>query len=700
MFQKNIYTLLLMFIFSVLNGQNIEIKIVDKEDNKPVEYAEVSFPELNKTSITNQNGIYSLEDVPSGHIKVIVSSMGYKTYAGVVSKSNSLVIIELEKSHFALKEVIVSVPTGKLQAENVVSIESKTIKELKSSSPLTLASAISNLPGVDQNTTGSGIGKPVIRGLSGSRIVTYTQGVRLENQQWGAEHGLGVGDIGIQSVEVIKGPSSLLYGADALGGVLYFNDAKYAKQNTIEAFIESNLYTNGLSANNNGAFKISNDNIYLNVFVASNSTADYTIPGGENVFNTRFDEINFKTSVGYSKNNWISNLRFSYLKNNFGITEEDSLYTSKAQRVLELPFQTIVNNNLSFENTLFVGESKLNLVLGYTSNVREEFEDTDDLPALSMSLQTSTYNFKWYSPTVNDSWYFIVGSQGMYQTNTNKGEEVLIPNASTIDVGAFTIANYKYNNISVQGGLRIDNRNISSEAFVDENNVKIFPDFTNSYIGINYSIGAAYTSNNSVFRTNLSSGYRAPNTTELLANGEHEGSGQYLVGNINLESENANQIDVEYSYSNKHIKFSVNPFLNKINNYIYLNPTGNSIDNVPVYEYKQAGALLYGGEIGVHFHPHKLHFLHLSSDLSTVFAEDDNGESLPLIPQTRINSTVRFTFNQESKFRIESVYYQYVYKFQQDRIGIFESESPSYSLSNIGAEFKIDSQGFPINLLS
>lgn len=98
-----------------------------------------------------------------------------------------------------------SVPTGKLQGENVVSITHRGMVELKQNSPINLAEAISNIPGVDQNTTGAAIGKPVIRGLSGNRIVTYAQGIRAENQQWGSEHGLGVGEIGIESVEVIKG---------------------------------------------------------------------------------------------------------------------------------------------------------------------------------------------------------------------------------------------------------------------------------------------------------------------------------------------------------------------------------------------------------------------------------------------------------------------------------------------------------------
>jgi len=697
MLKKPFLTFIAVFIFISSYGQTI--KVIDNKTKEPIPFAEIFFPNLNKGQIANENGIIELNNPPKRKTEIIISSLGFKsltTYADFSIQNDFSFAIE--ESHFKLNEVVISVPKGNLQNENVVSITTRKIKDLKEKSPITLAEAISSIPGVDQNSTGLGIGKPVIRGLSGSRIVTYTQGIRLENQQWGSEHGLGVGDIGISGVEVIKGPASLLYGADALGGVLFFNDEKYANENNIEAFAESKFLSNGLASYNNVGVKISKHRFSFNAFGAYNSSGDYKIPDNKNVFNTRFDEKNFKTSMGYSTDNWVSNLRYSYLKNNFGITEEDSLYEGTSKRELVLPFQTIVNNNLSFENTLFINDSRLNLVLGYTTNNRKEFEDQKDQAALNMVLKTSTYNLKWYSKSYNDMWSIILGSQGMYQTNTNEGEEVLIPNATTKDIGAFAMTNFKLGNLSMQGGIRIDQRTISAEEFIDETSTLIFPDFSNNYVGYNYSLGGAYTLNKSTFRLNLSSGFRAPNTTELLANGEHEGSGQYLEGNENLISENANQIDLEYDYTSQHFHFSINPFVNKINNYIYLDPTNREVDNVPVYEYKQTDAILYGGEVGFHYHPHAIHWLHISSDFSTVFAQESDGTPLPLIPQNRINTTVKAKFKQDGKFRINNVFIENTFKFKQDKVGIFETESPSYSLVNIGAKFELASKKLPLEL--
>ena len=213
----------------------------------------------------------------------------------------------LEASHVELEEVVISVPSGKLQSENIVSIERRKLEKLQQTAPLTLTEAISNIPGVEQNTTGAGIGKPVIRGLSGNRIVTYAQGIRIENQQWGDEHGLGVGEVGIESVEVIKGPASLLYGSDALGGVLYFIDERYAGHNTVEGFVETKFLSNTLGTVNNTGFKIHKANLKFNLFGGYSSQSDYGVPKLGRVHNSRFDEKNIKSSFGFNMKNWISN---------------------------------------------------------------------------------------------------------------------------------------------------------------------------------------------------------------------------------------------------------------------------------------------------------------------------------------------------------------------------------------------------------
>lgn len=685
--KKNIGAFLLLFVVINSFGQNFTGTVLDKETKQAIASAKIYVVDLKTETSTDKEGVFIIEQFDQKNSHLQISFIGYKAI-DVIINADSIHenTFYLEPGRLDLESVVVSVPSGRLQGENVVSTDHKKITDLQQNAPITLAEAISNIPGVDQTSTGSGIGKPVIRGLSGNRIVTYAQGVRIENQQWGDEHGLGVGEAGIESVEVIKGPASLLYGSDALGGVLYFIDERYASQNTLEGFAQTKFFSNTLGSINNMGFKIHTGKLKFNLFAANSSHADFQVPNFSSVFNTRFDEKNIKSSIGFHTKNWISNIRYSYLQNNYGIVE-NALFTNSKQRKFELPFQTIDNHNLSFENILFTGDSKLNLTLGATNNYRKEFEDDDKHQALGLKLNTLTYNIKWYSPAYNDRFDFIVGSQGMAQANINNGEEVLIPDATTTDFGAFLIGNLKFDKLQFQGGMRVDCRLIDTKEMVtDESN---FPALKNTYSGLTFSGGTVYKMKKMKFRANVSSGFRAPNTTELLSNGVHHGTNRYIKGDAELTNENATQIDFSLDYQGEHFSFSIDPFYNSIRNYIFLSPTHTSMDNSPVYEYLQSNANLYGGELGFHYRPNKIRWIHIESNLSTVIAENTNGNPLPLIPQTRNNSTIKIQFTRKGKVQLKDIFIQNMYKFRQQRTGLFETSTNSYNLINLGLNLEI-----------
>jgi len=687
------------FLFSLLPffsfAQQFKGRVIDQETNLAIPLADVYFSELKIGTTTNNDGVFVLKDLLLTKIQIQISFIGYKTiHEEIDLKQTPEKVFYMEPSHIDLAEVVISVPGGKLQGENIVNIERKNIAEIDQGS-VSLAEAISNIPGVDQNTTGTGIGKPVIRGLSGNRIVTYAQGIRMENQQWGDEHGLGVADQGVESVEVIKGPASLLYGSDALGGVLFFVDERYAGHNIMEGNAGTRFLSNSLGSYNDIGLKIHKDDVKINLFGGYTTNADYRIPGGDRVLNTRFDELSFKTAIGLNSKSWVSNTYYSFLENNFGITDT-AVYTSSSERSVMLPFQKVNQHNLSFDNTYFFGESRLSLIVGLSENNRKEFEESKADAALDMKLRTLTYNLKWYSAQLGKHATIIAGSQGMHQANKNFGEEILVPDATTKDFSLFSIANYDLKKLQFQVGLRGDRRHISTlEQTTDE---AIFPALNKSYESINYSAGGVFQAKNTSFRMNLSSGFRAPNTSELLSNGVHEGTQRYEIGNPNLKSENASQIDFTFDYQNDHFSFTVSPFLNYINNYIYLSPADSMIEDVPVYDYLQTKARLYGGEAGIHIHPHSVHWLHIESNLSTVVAEDRDGAPLPLIPATRINTTLKAEFSPRGKVQVRDVFLQQVAKLEQGRAAAFETPTPGYQVVNIGTNVDIVTSGKPIQL--
>jgi len=693
---RNIFlTSLIVFIFTDTFSQSI--KVIDNRDNEPIPFADVYFPDLNIGTTTDENGLFEINNISLEKIKVQISFIGYKTLSTIVSLKEKNIVLKVEHSHIELQGVVVSVPGGKLDSENVVAIENRKIKELYTSSPTNLSSAIAEIPGVEQITVGASVGKPVIRGLSGNRILTYSLGIRVENQQWGGDHGMGVNDIGIESVEVIKGPASLLYGSDALAGIIYFVDARYSKQKTAEGSIETKYFSNNNQLQTNFGVKINKNKISFNVFGGMNSATDYTLPNGENVFNSRFKDKSIKMSLGYVNKNWLSNLRYSYLENYYGIVAKDSTYSSNKERDIEVPFVNLTNNSLSLENTLFVGESKFNMILGYSNDVRKAVKIDFATPNINMELETFTYNIKWYSPETSNNISIIIGSQGMHQTNENSGMGMVIPNSITKDIGIFSLLSYNLGDFNFQGGIRGDYRQINSEEKLMGSIIK-FTELNTEYTSINYSLGTVYKKKNIKLRANISSGFRAPNSAELLSNGILGSVNRYIKGNSNLVSEQSNQIDFSFNYTTEHVNFSVNPFYNKINNYIFLAPTGIQLGGAPVYKYIQKNAFLYGGEIGVHIHPHGLHWLHIRSDISSVFAEDNSGEPLPLIPATRFNNTLKIQFKQKEKFTVKSVFIQDIYKLGQGRVGQFETVSDNYNLVNAGINMEVKTKSVSFDI--
>src|SRR5690606_6781889 len=192
-------------------------------------YVNVYITDLEKGTITNEHGLFQIDHITPGKHTMQVSILGYETQSiNILIPNSNDYTIRLIPSAIEMEGVIISTPFHKLQSENVMKVEQVTVKNLKAKGAVNLADGITNIAGVESVTTGLSIGKPVIRGLSSNRVLVYTQGVRLENQQFGSEHGLGMSDNGIESIEVITGPAPLLYGSDELGVGLYLYLERFA----------------------------------------------------------------------------------------------------------------------------------------------------------------------------------------------------------------------------------------------------------------------------------------------------------------------------------------------------------------------------------------------------------------------------------------------------------------------------------------
>lgn len=681
---KKLIFALVVSCTAVLQAQNTVSGRITDTNNKALSGVSIYIQDLQKGTLSSEDGTYILTNLPKVTVRISYALVGFGTQYKTVSEiqKQNTINIQLAPSVFEMDEVIVSTAFNKLQSQNVMKVAHETMKNLSRKGTSTLIEGLATIPGVSQVSTGASIGKPVIRGLSGNRVLVYSQGVRVENQQFGDEHGLGLNDAGVESVEVIKGPASLLYGSDALGGVLYFNPEKFANANSFKVNFSQKLFANTLGSNSSLGLKTSTDNWKFLARGTMNTHSDYTTADGERVTNTRYQEKDFKTGIGYSNASFSSVLRYNFNDLTLGIPEEGIAEQSQSKSVL-YPKQAVSNHLVSLNSSLFFNSSKLDLDLGFISNDRSEFEESE-VAVLKMKLNTFNYNAKYYLPS-STKMQTILGVQGMYQTNVNSGEEYLIPDAVTQDFGVFGTTNYEWNSNVIQAGLRFDTRNLTSEAIGILGEEGSFEALKKSYTSWNASLGYKTDLNDAfIFRFNLASGFRAPNLAELSSNGVHEGTNRYEVGNANLKTEQNFQTDLNLEYKTDHLEFFVNGFYNHITDFIYINPTGESIDDNEVFNYVQNNAALFGGEIGLHFHPHPLDWLHLETSFETVTGKKQNGDYLPLIPANNWNNTLRTEWKDLDWLKEGFATISLVSTFNQNKISGFETRTAGYSILNLG----------------
>lgn len=690
--------LLLIFIFTSLHltsfTQNeIVGKVIEKSNKKPVSGAAVFILSQQQEVITDKNGIFKTLVVGNKQ-SIQISCREYNSEVFVVTdyQRGDTLIFEIKRGHIQLDEVLISAGTSSLQRNTIVNVSKRNIDDINTISGTTLGEMLENIPGVSQASAGIGISRPTIRGLSGARIVTYLNGLRIENQQWGADHGMAVTELGIGSVEVIKGPASLLYGADALGGVLYFNDENYAPAYQTEVTSNSRFETNTMGYTQQLGIKTSGKLLRFNIYGGIRNHADYQMGNGLYAKNSRFKEQSIKTSLGFTKKKWVANLRYQYNQSRIGIPghTHDSIISPELFMIASqgrnnnVPAQVINNHFALLENKFYLNKSTILANVGFTSNHLQEHEDKITISDIDLKLNNLFYNVN-SNYEFNTSSNLILGSQGMHQSNTNRpfAPEIILPNLTSTDFGCYSVYTKNFEKLVLQGGLRYDWR-ILNVPLQEEVNTT----FNETYEGFNFSGGLRYSLNHHDFRFNVSSGTRAPNASELLSDGVHHGSVRYELGDRNLAIEKSIQLDLAYTLKLDHFEMIVNPFYSILNDYKYLASQNQYIDDFNVFQYKDAPqATIYGGELALHYHPHFAHNLHLESNLTYLRAYIDENNSLPLIPQNNINTQLKYNLIKEKNKNNLSIALQHIYYADQNYFGENESKTDGYQLFNLGLQY-------------
>ena len=537
------------------------------------------------------------------------------------------------------------------------------------------------------------------------RVVTYLNGMQINNQQWANDHGIGFTDLGLNEVELIKGASALKYGGDAIGGLLYFKDSPFVSSKKLNGFIATKFNNSSYLSSSQFGIKWNRQNLYVNLYGQYSISSDYRLPNGNYLFNSRFrqDAIKFSIAHRYKK---VQNIfRYQLHTEATGIhahTHTDpSLVdlTDITSSSLDLsnspdndykpyrPTQFINNQLFLYEFKYLENNLKISLHAGHFINNLQEYEKWYS-PAFDLTISHTqlTPNIRYQLKHLT----FNVGSSISILDNINsEADERLVPDASTFNIGPYVIVDYEKNNTGFSSGLRYDNKSITSEDEMLNDN------YDNTFSSTSFSLGWYYKFIDHIFRVTYSGAFRAPDFAELFANGVHHGTNRYEIGDRDLNIEYADQFDFKYQWSNDHFGVVVNPFVQYISDFITINPTDSFINGKRVYNYLQFNKVeLKGVEMNLHYHPHILHNLHIEQSYSFLQTKNkDSDYGLALTPANSIKTKILFDLNSYDnlvRYKLDYLSLYHIHKFKQETFAEYEELTESYNVMNIQLGLKFN----------
>lgn len=705
------YTLFLLFAFmQIVNSQNCngtylgEIK--DFHDGIALYGATVFLKETNQYVSTDINGKFKFTNLCNGPITLVVSHVGCETKElSVVINGDAFGVINLEHHLEELNEVLVTANT-KQNNTSIQKIVSKGVIEQYTDK--SIGDVLKTVSGVSSLNTGNTIVKPMIHGLHSSRLLIINNNVRQFDQEWGDEHAPNIDINSGGRIEVIKGANTLIYGSDAIGGLILLRPENYMIKDSLFGSTSASFASNGWGGNINSELI----KTYENGFYAKGQ-ANYKMFGDfqaadYNLSNSGVRSINASARFGYKTFEKGFDAYYSYVDNTIGILRAahvgnvndlvrainrgEPSFVDDFTYTIDNPKQVVKHHLGKLEAyKRFQGLGKLSLQYDFQLNRRKEFDRRRDAfantPAADFRLFTTSLQ-----PNLKidyaDNWSINTGFLLRYQQNESADEEEtsisipLIPDYNKYEAGIYAVGNYNLSqNTDISAGFRYDFARIEAEKKYkvfdwEENNYDVlFPEFSSgiidnfeiytfpkfSFHNLSTSLGLTNRFKNDLellFNYGLAS--RMPNVAELFSNGLHHSAARIETGSLTLTKEVANKFIVSFERNNQDFGFSISPYYKYINDFIQLIPSGNATTTIRgafvEWKYSQVDAQILGVDIDVN--------KSLSSKLSYTgavsFLKGDNlTEDIPLIhmPSTNFSNTISYKNNKKNQLSFSLTQY-------------------------------------------
>jgi iron complex outermembrane receptor protein len=643
----------------------------------------VEVVEVHRHTETDAQGRYSVAGLPSGSYSLSFAVIGYRPVVRRVTVGAADATLDV-----VMNRSLVEIPTLQVTASAVATTALTSPQPLSvldgeslaTAQRPTLGETVEQQVGMRNFSTGSGIGKPVIRGLTSNRVLVASDGLRLESQQWGDEHGPQVETSDAERIEIIRGPASVLYGSDAIGGVINVVRRPLPDALGQSAFMHGQL-TGGYGTNREApegllALEGASGSFGFRGSLAGRRSDDIKTPI-ETLNNSGYSSYGGSAAAGF-RGTW-----GSFAVDYAGRKEKVEIHEDPAEEPDFTGFQRIADDRVRSILNLPLGSSRLEVSASWARNNRREFEEagTEDV-ALGLLSKDLNGDIRLHHEL--GGWAGILGVAGRHNTFEKYGEESLIPNSTADNLAALLFEQREAGRWLLSFGIRYDHRRLDVE---DDAELGVTAQ-SRDYNSVTGNLGLLYRVAEPVaLVANLGRGFRAPSSFELFANGVHEGTVRFERGDPTLSNETSLNGDLALRVEQSKIRLEIGGFVNQINNFIYPDPTG-AIDpesGFQIFQYTAGDATLTGFEAGAEFHPTPRWHLRAGADY-THGQNTTTDLPLPFIPPFRVIYGIRWEGG-EGRGMLQEPYIDVggETNAKQDRLDPEDFAPPGYTLAHLGA---------------
>ena len=661
---KYLLVFITYFIFSVSFSQPIFLVqgvVIDSHNQEPLIGVNVYLKELKIVVESNENGIFQFSNLAAGSYTLVSSLTGHREITTkIIIPLKEKLIIEMHEKVINMNETIV---TGNPFSLDLKELSQATISlsqlDLQIKRSATLAQSLDFQPGVAMRSNGTAASRPVIRGFSNNMILILEDGLRMGDLSSASDdHGISDDGSEPEKIEIIRGPASLLYGSNAIGGVV--NVITDAIPSTIPQQVNGHFLTEGSSGNSQYLTNL-HLNYGINLFsfhgnLYKRKAGDYKIPTGGKTFNSFFETFGGQTGVSFHPNWGTAGISFSSFHNQYGLPAPSG--STSAAYIDMKKTQVKYLTDITIDNGFL---SAINLKGSYQNYHHNEIDRFSGVIGTSFNLETANIDISSKHVPLAFFMNGIIGFSSTYQKYKILGSEAITPNTDVLTAAAYVFEQVKFKKLNLSFGIRteVSNINISQAVLTDS----LFANQKNNFATLSGSLGLVYSlSGEQSLFFNAAKAFRSPSADELASYGIHEAANSFDIGNRNLQVENNLGFDLGLRSISEEYSAELAGYVYSVNNYISRTPqaffysdetdkTANSIigfndsTGFRVKKYLNEEAVFYGFESKVS--------VKLKDNLAATIIADyvraknyKTKENLPQIPPFRFSLETRYTVDQ------------------------------------------------------